>query len=86
MEQHARNLGVICEERGWKPKYMIHDRDTKFTPKFDEILGGGGVRYVQIPRRAPNCNTYCEAFVASLKRECLDCSPSAKVRQREVYG
>lgn len=57
---------------GWRPKYLIHDRDTKFTPKFDEILGGSGIRYVQIPRRAPNCNAYCEAWVASLKRECLD--------------
>jgi len=72
VEQHARNLNMVCEEKGWKPRYMIHDRDTKFTPKFDEILRGGGVRYVPIPRRAPNCNAYAESFVANLKRECLD--------------
>jgi putative transposase len=72
VEQQARNLGFVCEEQGWKPRYMIHDRDSKFTTRFDGILKDRGMRHVRIPRRAPNCNAYAEAWVASLKRECLD--------------
>ena len=72
VERRARTLKDVCAGMGWRAKYLVHDRDTKFTPTFDEILGSSGIRYVQIPRRAPNCNAYCEAWVASLKRECLD--------------
>ncbi len=72
VERRARTLTAACEEMGWRAKYLIHDRDTKFTTEFDNILKRNDIRYVQIPRKAPNCNAYSEAWVASLKRECLD--------------
>lgn len=74
MAQQARNL--CMEMQDWpedqKPKYLVHDRDTKFTDHFRRIIGAEGARYVQIPKNAPDCNAYAEAWVASLKRECLN--------------
>ena len=63
---------MAMEDMGIEAKYVVHDRDARFAGKFDGILEASGARYVQIPRKAPNCNAYCESFVASLKRECLD--------------
>jgi putative transposase len=72
--QQARNFSMATQ--GWPEKpdmrYLIVDRDTKFTEHFKGILKSDGLRYVQIPRKAPDCNAYAEAWVASLKRECLD--------------
>ena len=63
---------MAMEDLGIQAKYVVHDRDARLWGKFDGILETSGARYVQIPRRAPNCNAYCESFVASVKRQCLD--------------
>jgi len=70
--QQARNFTMAMEEMGIKAKYLVHDRDARFGGKFNGILETSGARYVQIPRKSPNCNAYCESWVASVKRECLD--------------
>ena len=53
-------------------KYLIHDRDTKYTRSFDEILKSAGIKVVKLPRRSPNLNAYAERWVKSIKSECLD--------------
>lgn len=53
-------------------RFLILDRDAKYTDDFRELLVGAGVRVVRLPVRSPNLNAYAERFVLSIKSECLD--------------
>jgi hypothetical protein len=53
-------------------RYLIHDRDTKFTEGFDQILHGAGIEAIKLPPRSPNLNAYAECWIRSLKSECLE--------------
>ena len=53
-------------------RVLICDRDTKWSGTFRETLADAGIRVVQTPYRAPNCNAHAERFVRSIKEECLD--------------
>jgi hypothetical protein len=53
-------------------RVLICDRDTKWSLAFRQLLGDVGVRVVQTPYRAPNCNAHAERFVRTIKEECLD--------------
>jgi transposase InsO family protein len=52
-------------------RYLIHDRDTKFTEPFDQFLHHEGVEPLVLPPRSPNLNAHCERFVRSIKEEVL---------------
>ena len=71
MAQVARN--VTMADVGFLPnmRYLIHDRDGKFCPKFHEIIRAGGVTSVKLPPRSPNLNPHAERWVQSVKRESL---------------
>jgi len=71
MAQIARNL------TGWdgeleSAKYLIHDRDTKYTTQFDEIMKSSGIKPIKLPVRSPNLNAYAERWVKSVKNEVID--------------
>ena len=51
--QQARNLAMTLQEEGRSPRFLIHDRDTKFTDAFDEVFRSEGMRIVLTPIRAP---------------------------------
>jgi len=70
--QMARNVRMWWEELGKKPSYILKDWDTKFTAQFDAILESTGGTVKRISRQAPNMNPFCEAWIGSFKRECLD--------------
>ena len=53
-------------------RILLCDRDTKWSGAFRQTLAEAGIRVVQTPYRAPNCNAYAERFVRSIKEECLD--------------
>jgi len=53
-------------------RILIHDRDPLFTKQFRTTLGAAGVRALKLPKRSPNLNGYCDSFVRSIKRECLN--------------
>lgn len=53
-------------------RVLICDRDAKWRLAFRQLLGDVGVRVVQTPYRAPNCNAHAERFVRTIKEECLD--------------
>jgi putative transposase len=61
--QQARNLAMTLHEEGRSPRFLIHDRDTKFTGAFDEVFRTEGMRIVLAPIRAPNANAFCERWV-----------------------
>jgi putative transposase len=51
---------------------LICDRDRKWSIAVRDLLETSGVRVIQAPFRAPNCNAHAERFVRSIKEECLD--------------
>ncbi len=71
MAQVARNLTDVVDGFLRGHRFLICDRDSKFTAQFRRILKGSGVEVVLTPRRAPNCNAFAERFVLSIKSECL---------------
>jgi putative transposase len=70
--QQARNLSVMLANRTHPVKFLIRDRDTKFTSSFDEVLRSEDIRIIRTPIRAPRANAFAERFVGTVRRECLD--------------
>jgi transposase InsO family protein len=70
--QQARNLPYELTQRARPVKFLIRDRDTKFTASFDEVFRAKGIRIVRTPIRAPRADAFAERFVSTIRRECLD--------------
>ncbi len=70
--QQARNLMMTFADEGIRIKFLIRDRDAKFSGTFDEVFRTEGIRVIRSPIRAPNANAYAERWVETLRAECLD--------------
>ena len=71
MLQVARNL---VDERGGAlsaKRYLIVDRDTKYTVRFRELVEEVATEVIRLPPLSPDLNAYAERFVRSIKEECL---------------
>jgi putative transposase len=68
--QQARNLGLGFSEQGIR--FLIRDRDRKYSGPLDEVFRSEGIRIVRTPVRAPKANAIAERFVRTVRAECLD--------------
>ncbi|MBZ0257713.1 hypothetical protein K8I31_16735 [bacterium] len=72
VEQNARQFCWYLNENNLPIKYLIRDRDGKFSPKFDAIIESEGIKVKRLPVKAPNLNAWVESWIGSLKRECIN--------------
>jgi putative transposase len=70
--QQARNLAMDLGARMDTLRFVIRDRDTKYTLAFDGVFGAEDIRVIRTPPRAPRANAICERVVGTLRRELLD--------------
>lgn len=71
MVQVARNVTMADWGFLAPGQYLIHDRDGKYCPAFQQIIDEAGVKRVPLPPRSPNLNAYAERWVRSVKDEAL---------------
>ena len=65
MTQQARNVGLDLADEG--VRFLIYDRDSKYSGSFGEVLHSGGIRVVKTPVRAPKANAIAERFVRTVR-------------------
>ena len=70
--QQARQLTWTFPERATPVRFLIRDRDSKFTRDFDTIFRSEGIEIIKTPIRPPKANAVAERFVRTARSECLD--------------
>jgi hypothetical protein len=70
--QTARNLVTDLTDRIGTVKFLLRDRDSRFTTTFDAVFVAEGIRILRTPPQAPKANAICERMVGTLRRELLD--------------
>jgi putative transposase len=70
--QQARSLAVTLDEEATSVRFLIRDRDNKFTRAFDDLWRAVGAEVIRTPIQAPNANAVAERWVGTVRRECLD--------------
>jgi putative transposase len=70
--QQVRNLLMSLQEGAGRWRFLIRDRDSKFTAAFDAVLTAEDIKVVKIPPRAPRAYAYAGRWVRTARSECLD--------------
>jgi transposase InsO family protein len=70
--QQARQLAWALPDRETPLRFLIHDRDSKFSRAFDDVFRSEAVEIIRTPFRAPRANAFAERWVGTVRRDCLD--------------
>ena len=70
--QQARQFAWRLQEHPPRFRFLIRDRDSKFSHSFDAVFASDGIEIVKTPVQAPKANAIAERFVGTVRRECLD--------------
>jgi putative transposase len=70
--QCARDFATNLADRAESLRFLVRDRDAKFTVDFDAVFGSLSIEVIKTPVRAPRANAYAERWIGTLRRECLD--------------
>jgi hypothetical protein len=70
--QQAGNLMAEMGERAGRLRFLIRDRDAKYTAVFDNVFRAEGIDVLLTPPQAPRANAFAERWVRTARRECLD--------------
>ena len=70
--QQARNLLLMLSERERRLRFVVRDRDAKFSRTFDDLFCSEGAEVLLTPVRAPNANAHAERWIRTVRAECLD--------------
>ena len=70
--QQARNLMLVLGDQGRQVRFLLGDRDAKFTRSVDDVFRSEGAEVLRTPVQAPNANAYAERWIGTIRAECLD--------------